>query len=255
MRLGRLPRVRNPAVPHFSALRAGVTLVAPPPSVDYTAGLPGNLGMFGNDSLGDCTCAALYHALQVWTTKVQAAIDTESDQDAVLLYGQACGYVPGDSNTDQGGVEQDVLTYALLNGIPVGANGAQQHRLAAFVEVDPTNQDDIKLAILECGVCYIGFNVPDYAMSTTDTWDVRPGTPNMVGGHAVVLAGYDSVGLTCITWGRLQHMTWAFFNQFTDEAYMLADPDWFAATGACPAGLTLPDLETQMAALRLASSS
>lgn len=256
MKLGRLPRARNPRVPHLAALLAGRrTALAPPPAaVDYTKVLPANLGMFANDTLGDCTCAGIYHLIQVLSANAQGAIDTEPDNNAVLLYEQACGYVPGQPNTDEGGVEQDVLTYVMLTGAPMGADGSTRHRLTAFVEVDPSNQADVMLTISEFGGSYIGFNVPDYAMSTSNTWDVQPGTPNIIGGHCVVLAAYDTVGPTCITWGRLQKMTWAFFNQFTDEAYAIADPDWIAATGKSPAGLSITDLEAQMEALRSQSS-
>jgi len=252
MKLGRLPRKFNPRIPHLSALLAGKrrTLAPPPSSADYTLGMPAALGMFANDSLGDCTCAALYHALQVWSLAGQGTLDTEPDNNAVLLYEQTCGYVPGDAATDQGGVEQDVLSYAMLAGIPIGADGSGQHRITAFVEVDPANQADVKLAIAQCGVAYIGFDVPDYAMNTTGLWDVQPGKPTIVGGHAVVLAAYDSVGPTCITWGRLQKMTWAFFDEYTDEAYAVIDKEWVRNTGLTPAGGTLEQLETQMAAIR-----
>jgi len=251
-KLGRTRRRIDPSIPHYSALKMlakaqGAPIPAPPTSIDWTAKLPADLGMMGNDSLGDCTCAAVYHAIQVLTANAQASIDTEPDAQAVTLYSLACGYVAGQPNTDQGGNEQDVLTYWLLNGAPL-ANGTRQ-KLAAFVEVDPSNQADIMTTIAAAGVCYIGFNVPDYAMDGTATWDVRPGNPNIVGGHAVVLAAYDQVGPTCITWGRLQKMTWAFFDAFTDEAYWPADTDWITSTGNSPGGLSLDQLEQQMAAL------
>ncbi|MGH8266277.1 MAG: hypothetical protein ACRETS_03060, partial [Steroidobacteraceae bacterium] len=107
MKLGRLPRAYNPRVPHLSALLAGRRrlLAPPPPAIDYTAGMPANLGEFFNDQLGDCTCAAVYHAIQVWTYNAQAAIDTEPDVNAKLLYEQACGYVDGQPSTDKGGIE------------------------------------------------------------------------------------------------------------------------------------------------------
>jgi hypothetical protein len=142
----------------------------------------------------------------------------------------------------------------MLSGLPVGAGGAQRQRLTAFVEVDQRNQADIKLTIANCGVCYIGFDVPDFAMNTVgQLWDVQPGTPKIIGGHAVILAAYDSVGPTCITWGKLQKMTWGFFEAFTDEAYALADADWIKTTGTSPAGLSIADLETQMQALKESS--
>jgi hypothetical protein len=203
-KLGRRPRAYNPAIPHLSALLAGKrrSLAPPPAVVDYTATLPTDLTMMGNDRLGDCTCAALGHALQVWTANANPPIDTEPEQNIIALYAGACGYKPSDTSTDQGGVEQDVLTYAMLSGIPIN-DGAARHRVVAFVEVDPSNIADVKMTIADCGVAYIGFDIPDYAMASIgQLWDVLPGKAKMVGGHAVVLAGYDTVGPTCITWGR-----------------------------------------------------
>lgn len=256
-KFGRKARRRDPRVPHFSALTAGATLPAPPPSIDYTAKLPASLGVFANDSLGDCTCAAVYHALQVWSANAQGAIDTEPDQDAVLLYESACGYNPsaplqdGQNPTDQGGDEQSVLTYVMLSGAPVGPAGADRHRIAAFVEIDPRNPDDVKLAIAQSGLVYIGFGVPDYLPEAAgSTWDVEPGpNANIVGGHAVIAAGYDANGLDVISWGAKYRMTWAFWSEFVDEAYLLADQSWIEATGKSPAGLSLADLETQMQSL------
>jgi hypothetical protein len=254
VRFGRLPRARNPRVPHMSALLAGRTISPPPATCNYTAILPPDLGMMGNNSLGDCTCAALGHALQVWTANANPPIDTEPDANIIALYSGACGYVAGQPNTDQGGVEQDVLQYAMLSGIPTGADGSGRHRITAYVEVDPRNQADVELAIFDFGLSYIGFSVPDFAMSSVgQLWDVQPGTANIVGGHAVILAAYDSVGPTCITWGKTQKMTWAFFQAFTDEAYAIADQDWIENTGKTPLGMSLGDLESQMEAIKAAS--
>lgn len=255
IKLGRLPRIFNPRVPHLSALltpQRRRALAPPPPAADWSAKLPANLGMMGNDALGDCTCAAAFHALQVWTANAQGSIDTEPDANVIQFYEEACGYKPGDPNSDQGGVEQDVLSKWLLDGLPVTSPTGRQ-KLTAFVEVDPTNIADIMLAIAQNAVCYIGFQVPDYCMSESTVWDVQPGEPNIIGGHAVTLCAYDSVGPTCITWGRLQKMTWAFFTENTDEAYWPLDPDWIASSGISPAGLSVDQLEAQMSALRISN--
>jgi hypothetical protein len=66
-KLGRLHRTYDPRIPHMSALLAGQTPAPPPAAIDYTKGMPQNLGMMLNDTLGDCTCAAFYHALQAWS--------------------------------------------------------------------------------------------------------------------------------------------------------------------------------------------
>ncbi len=254
MKLGRLPRRHDPRVPHLSSYLAGRRLlIAPPPlSVDYITPLGGSFGMMDNDTLGDCTCAAIGHARQIWTGNANPPMQTDADQQIVALYASACGYVPGNPNTDQGGDEQSVLTYMLNNGLRL-ADGTTD-KILGFVEVDAANMMDIKGTMADCGVCYIGFNVPDYAMQTVgQIWDVRSGTPNIIGGHAVILAAYDSVGPTCITWGVPQKMTWAFFANFTDEAYALADQDWISATGKTPGGMSLTDMESAMQALKEAA--
>jgi hypothetical protein len=253
LKLGRLHRTYDPRIPHMSAITAGQTLPPPPPSADYTKNMPANLGMMLNDTLGDCTCAAVYHAIQVWTFNAQQQMDTEPDSDVRQLYIQACGYNPRVPGEGPGGNEQHVLTFLLKKGAPTGPQGQSRHKIAAFVEVDPRNHDDVKRTISDCGVAYIGFNVPQFIMPPNEpplrVWDVQTGNDNIVGGHAVVLAGYDANGARVISWGDYYTMTWAFFAKFVDEVYAIADNTWIDKTGKTPGGLTLAELETQMQAL------
>ncbi len=213
--------------------------------------MPANLGVMRNDTLGDCTCAAYYHALQVWGFNAQKRIDTEPDLDVVKLYEQACGYNPNQGGEGPGGNEQKVLSYLVNPGAPYGPTGAQRHKLAGFVEVPLKEINDIKATIDCCGVCYIGFNVPQYMMPKGQpplaVWDVDPrGDNTIIGGHAVVLAGYNGNNFRLISWGGYYTMTWAFFEKFVDEAYALIDPEWFASTGKSPMGLNMQQIEQAM---------
>lgn len=253
-KFGRNPRTFNPAIPHMSALLAGRKMLPAPVSCDYTKGMPDDFGEMENDSLGDCTCAAYYHARQVWSFNAKGAEITESDSDVVLLYEQACGYDPTNPSTDQGGVEQDVLTYLLNTGAPITTPaGASFNKILAFLEVDFRNLDDLKRTIYDCGVAYIGINVPQSVMDNVDDptkpWDIT-GDNTSVGGHAVVLTGYTVDGFTCISWGQRYTITPAFLGTNMDEAYAIADPEWIAATGKTPLGMSVQDLEAQMAALK-----
>lgn len=252
-RLGRLHRTYDPRVPHMSTLLAGRTLAAPPAAVDYTKGMPSNLGMMLNDTLGDCTCAAYYHALQVWSFNAGGKIQTQPDQDVEDLYILACGYNPRVGGEGPGGNEQHVLTYLLQTGAPYGPKAQSKHKIAAFVEVDPRNTNDVKQTIVDCGVAYIGFNVPQFLMPPNSpppaVWDVQNTGTNIIGGHAVVLAGYTAQGARVISWGQYYTMTWAFFAQYVDEVYALADPTWIEKKGTSPGGLSLAELEVQMKAL------
>lgn len=253
--LGRKPRTHRPEIPHLSALLAGRTLAPPPAAVDWTQKLGSPLGAMLNDSLGDCTCAAFYHARQVWSANADAAMLTDPDSDVLALYEGACGYVPGDSATDQGGVEQDVLTYLLNTGAPI-ANGQMRDHIAAFVEVDPRNLDDVKRTIDDCGGIYLGLTIPAYLMAGAPpaVWDLDPsGDQTAIGGHAIYGAGYDADALKIISWGAVYGMTWRFWQQFVDECYAIADATWIGATGKTPLGMALADLEAQMQALREAA--
>jgi hypothetical protein len=254
-KLGRLDRGHDQRIPMMHSLTVGLAQVPPPAAIDYTKGMPANLGMMMNDTLGDCTCAAFYHALQVWSFNCGAPIDTEPDKDVELLYEKACGYKPAQGGEGPGGNEQHVLTYILKKGAPAGPSGKQVKKIDAFVEVSVHNLDNIKRAIADCGVCYIGFNVPQYIMppgkEPLAVWDVDAhGDNTIVGGHAVVLAGYDSHGARVISWGSYYTMTWAFFEKFVDEAYAIADQEWISTKGTTPGGLSLKQLEAAMKALK-----
>jgi hypothetical protein len=114
----------------------------------------------------------------------------------------------------------------------------------------------VKRAIVNCGVAYIGFNVPAYIMPANEpplsVWDVEPRNTQIVGGHAVVLAGYTAAGARVISWGQYYTMTWGFFAKYVDEVYAIADSEWITAKGTTPGDLTLAELETQMQALKTA---
>ena len=243
-KLGRKPRAHDPRVLHYSALLAGRTLPPLPPSVNYAAKMPADLGMMLNDQLGCCTCAALGHGLQVHTFNAQGRMLTDPDALILNLYEAACGYVPGDPATDQGGNEQDVLTYAMRQGIPTPDGG---DRVIGFVEVDPRNLDDVRRINWECGFAYIGLDVPGNLLAGGDppaVWDDASG--EIEGGHAIILTGYGEGGFDLVSWGRKFRMTERFFRATVDEVYGVADRHWIEATGKTPAGMSLPDLEAAM---------
>ncbi len=249
--LGRKPRTHKP-VPHMSAITAGKKLEAPPPSIDYTHNMPGDLGMMLNDVEGICTCAGAGHGEQVWTFNATGKMVTTPDSCVQRLYELACGYVPGDASTDQGGNEQDVLTYWLKHGMPTASGGAD--RIAAFVEVDPRNIDDVKRAIYHCGFVYVGFQVPSYILPNDGSpppyiWDVNINADNsIVGGHCVILPGYTIDSLfRVVSWGSKGYqMTLPFFMLNVSEVYAIADRSWISAKGMTPGGLSLTQLESLM---------
>lgn len=256
LKLGRKPRIFNPAVPHMSALMSSRDRrhIGPPPATaDYLSKLPNDVGMMLNDQLGDCTCAGIYHALQVWTGNV-AQMQTNADVCVQRTYEMFCGYDPNNPGSDQGGIEQDVLKDWQVQGVPLTVGGTS-NKLAAWLEVDPRNIDDVKRTINDCGLCYIGFDVPENILPADgspppNVWSIDPNA-QIIGGHCVVLGAYDDAGAGLISWGNPRFkMTWDFFRQYTSEAYALVDEDWVDATGKTPLGMSLTDLTALMAALK-----
>ncbi len=256
MKLGRLPRARNPTVPHLSALLAGAPQPAAPSSVDYTKGLPSDLGMMLNNSLGDCAEAGYGHFLQVDSFLARGAILTLADAYIERLY-QTQGYVPGNPSTDQGTILQSLLSLLVTTGM-VMPDGTTQ-KLFAFVEVDPRNDADLNLVTYQCGGLYLGFAVPRYLeaeFSPGSTWDVKPsGDQTIVGGHCVVSAGYSPAPIgflrQIISWGSADyHMAPAFWTLRVDEAYALLSPEAITRNGGTFAGLTVAEWEQQMEAIK-----
>jgi hypothetical protein len=229
VKLGKLA----PAIDHrtLKLERYIAGLPAPPPSANWYSGIT-EWGMMLNATLGDCTCAAYGHGAQVVTLNTPTGLVTPPDILIENLYEKACGYVPGDPSTDQGGVILNVLNQCRQNGLGHKRPPHHPHKkkfpLYAYAAIKPSDIAHVKWAIELFGVIDIGLQLPISAQSQ-EVWDVVEGpngVPGSWGGHSVVISSYDSSGLTCITWGQLQKMTWAFWAEYVDEAYALFYTIW-----------------------------
>ena len=87
---------------YFDLIAAAQAAATIPNSIDLLTGMSTNFGVMLNDRLGDCTCAAVYHARQVWSFNAGGKEITEVDHDVLELYEQACGYNPDVPSSDQG---------------------------------------------------------------------------------------------------------------------------------------------------------
>jgi hypothetical protein len=205
--------------------------------------------MMANDVLSDCTCAAFYHAIQLWSS-LTSTEDTEPDSNVIALYSAVTGYNPADPSTDNGANMQDVLTYLYNTGAPVGIG--LRNKIQAFVEIDPTNIQDLQRTIYDSGVAYIGVNLPTSAMSGNSIWDIG-GDQTIEGGHCISLVGYDTNAHTfkLISWGQFYTATEAFINKFCEEAYGIVDASWIAGNGDTPLGMTIDELDAIMQGLKV----
>jgi hypothetical protein len=218
-------------------------LPPPPPAADWTKGIT-SWGMMLNDTLGDCTIAGAAHAVQVWSANAGAMI-TIPDPTIQSFYEQWDGYVPGQPNTDSGGIELDVL-----NDWQKG--GFAGNMLLAFADPKPASLVDIHQSIALFGGVYIGLSLPLTAQ-TQDVWDVEAkggakAKPGSWGGHCVFVPKYDQHGFTCITWGQLKTMTLAFWKKYCDEAHTLLSQNWISAKGS-PGGFDQAQLLADLKAI------
>jgi len=235
-------------------------LPPPPAAVDWSAAA-GQLGMMGNDRLGDCTCAGLAHMIQVWTGNANPPAKVWTDDQVVAAYSQLCGYDPANPASDQGGVELDILNAWRTSGV----NG---DKIVAYVSLDPKNATELQQAIALFGGIYTGIALPTSAQQQT-IWDTTPSSPSDAGtwgGHCVPLVGYYPAtqgnwfhrmlgeqatkgGAVCITWGATKKLTWDFIADYMDEAYAVLTQDWIEANGKSPSGFDLATLQADLAAV------
>ncbi len=244
-KLGKLNAKFLKGLPAFGAF---TTQLPPPPlAIDYGTALK-HLGVMANDRIGDCTCAAIGHAIQLWTslTSTETVIP---DKTIIDLYSKVSGYVPGDQNTDNGAAASDVLLYWYKNPV---AN----HALSGFASIRPGNRTSIRDAIYLFGVCYLGVQLPltaqhgDWVLpqgqDLTGDWEV-----GSWGGHAIPAIAYDADSVVVISWGKFVKATWDWLDAYMDEAYALLSKDWLQSTGNSPPGFDLTALQQDMNSLRM----
>lgn len=208
----------------------------------------GSMVSFGamlNDTLGNCTCAAPGHGIQIATLNTPDGLVTPPDAAILDLYEKSCGYNPSDPSTDQGGIIPNVLNY-------IRQNMLAGHKLWAYADPNVGDIEHIKESIVEFGMVDIGLQLPISAQSQVGTlWDVTSGSdaePGSWGGHSVIVCAYDANGLTCITWGALQRMSWAFWLKYCDEAHALLLRAWMERFGAA-SKINLAKMESALSAL------
>jgi hypothetical protein len=196
------------------------TLAAPPASYDVLPrvydGAKTNdptvlFPMDGNDTIGDCTIAALAHAVTAWRGLVgQKHIMAKTA--VTKLYYHLTGGV------DSGLNELDVLNYWRKHS-------TSGDKILAFASIDPKNHTHIMQAVELFGGVYIGFQVQQNCIEDFNAkkpWTPQPLTND---GHAVFVTSYDASGVTVLTWGNTQKGTWGWWDECVDEAYAILPPE------------------------------
>jgi hypothetical protein len=219
---------------------ATAALADPPASYDVLGRVYSKLGMApdpkalfpmdGNDTLGDCTIAALAHAVTTYRGLIGHR-EIMSRKAVVKLYMHLTGGV------DSGLNELDVLNYWRKHSVT-------RDKILAFASIDPKNHTHIQQAIQLFGGVYLGFQVQENCVQDFDAG--RPWTPGTLtnDGHAVYAVAYDASGVTVLTWGNTQRATWGWWDECVDEAYAILPPE-AKDTGFAP-GFDLAQLQEDL---------
>lgn len=237
--IGKLGKLA-PEIPAGLSMLASY-LTDPLPAAPASVAVPSvtNWGMLGNDQYGDCTFAGMVHAFM-------ATANDEKETETFPTTDQVVGcYLDYNKGKDTGCVEAQLLQYWKTNTV-------LQHELLAFAPVPVSNLDEIKQVIHNFGVCYIGIAVPaacETQFAQHKPWAITntPADNQILGGHCVILVGYDAQYFYAITWGAVQKVEYSWLTKYMDEAWALITPE-IAKKGSYN-GLNLAQLQADIAKL------
>lgn len=219
----------------------------PPVAKDYLKNRPEPWPVFMNDQIGDCTCASAGHSILNWSDDAGWADVQIPDEGIVKAYSAVSGYDPKTGNNDDGAAALNVLKYWKETGIA-------GHTINAYTSIRFRDLREVKQAIYLFGSIYVGVGLPLTAQgqkvwTVPPIWKFNSGKVGSWGGHAICIGAYDEKGLTAISWGRRQPMTWGFFLKYCEEAYAILSPDWFSATGHDVNNFDIIKLQKDLSAL------
>lgn len=250
MMLGCNPRKKGVVAPILMAKYFGASLPPAPEKVYREYKIPGDAWqMFGNDTIGDCTCACIAHILMLVTAHT-GKIVIPTLQDVISTYTAASGYDPkqtdanGNNPTDVGADLPTVLNIWRDTGIA-------GHKIVQWADIDPTNMENQKHAIHIFAATDDAVQLPNSAMdqfNAGQSFDVLADDGGIDGGHSIPRFGYGADGAKCLTWEKVWGGSWAWWMKYLQESCVVITRDWLSnADGLTPSGF---DLDTLVADLK-----
>jgi hypothetical protein len=194
----------------FPSYAAG--LADPPPAYDSIKHWdPKQFPMDGNDTLGDCTIAAIAHAITVWSHLIGHR-KRPSTSSVIKLYRHLTG------GEDTGLNMLDVLNYLRKHSF-------DGDKILAFAKLNSRNHKHVKQAIQIFGGVFTGFQCQEKVIDDFNAG--RKWTPGRLtqDGHAIFTHAYDGDCVSSLTWGSTQLGTWDWWDECVDEAYVILPPE------------------------------
>lgn len=253
LKLGKLAPKHNPKTLKFSTFLKKGALAPPPVKVWREYKIPADAWqMFGNDLMGDCTCAAVAHQLMLVTAHTGKMVVPEL-KDVLKMYMTISGFNPalsdseGNNPTDGGAAITDALDYWQT----VGLAG---HKILGWAQIDHKNLLHRNQGVYIFGANNVGVQLPQSAQTQfnkNQTW--KPVKRDKIaGGHCIIEVGMGRLGRNYVTWGKGdQKGTNAWDKKYTDEAYVVITQDWInEASGLAPNSMNMDALKVALAELR-----
>lgn len=225
----------------------GSKLPPPPDKVYREYKIPPDAwGMFGNDTIGDCTLAAIAHLIMLWTSHAGKLVIPDQ-KDVIAAYSAITGYNPVTGANDDGAAITDVLNYCQTTGVA-------GHKILGWAQLDHKNITRRAQGVWLFGALNVGVQLPANAQdqfTQRKNWELEPYDGGNEGGHCIIETGYGREGENYCSWGRGdQKASRAWTNQYVDEAYVAFTPDWIdEASGLAPNGFNVDALRADLKAL------
>lgn len=245
-KLGKLPATKN-SVSFRLRDYLSIAKLPTPPAKGGHANLVTEHDMFGNDTVGDCTCADVGHATLYWNKETGKNVAV-STSNVLTMYSAITGYNPDDPSSDTGADMSVVAKYHQKTGLEDELGN--YHKIAAYLAVTPGNFEELRQSIYLFGACSIGWELPESAQTQfgKKPWSVVKGSP-IEGGHDTVAVGYDSSYLYVVTWGSVQKVEWPFVSKYMDEGIVKLS-DEMLKNGESLEGFNANQLQTDLSALK-----
>lgn len=227
--------------PHlFGAIKLDEYVEAEAPAVPSHLDVPSyDWGMLGNDTIGDCVQASMYHADEAFYLRRGIAPYPYQTPECVQLYSEITGYVPGDPSTDRGTDPSQAMAYWRDHGLP-------GHKIVGFGSL-PAGSPNIRRAIWEFGAVILAVALPTGAQSQGVHWRGNNlGPAGSWGGHAIVAVGYTPGLLRFISWGEEGDMGQQFEAAYLEQVFVPLSTETLNKAGVGPAGFNFARMRADL---------
>jgi hypothetical protein len=220
-KLGKLPAKVDKRTIKLSSVIRKKFLPELPPTYDIDFGLGGinDQRMFGNDQYGCCVISARAHQTLRFE-KYEAGVQPKiTDQEVINQYLKETG------GPDTGLYLLESLKSWRKSGWAIGD---KTYNIYAFASINWKDHEEVKRCIHLLGGVNFGMLVFERDIEQFEAgegWELTPYSGSLEGGHGVYAYayGYNDDGITCMTWGKRQYMSWDFWDARVDEAYGIVD--------------------------------